>query len=117
MDRHEQGTEKVEVVRSRLVARDFRKKGETERFDLFAAMPPLEAKRMLFQMAVRKNWEHPERKYKLLFLDVKKAHLNGKLGEDEWAFVVLPSEAGSGVARLRRWLYGMRPAAKAWEED
>ena len=66
---------------------------------------------------MRKNWEHPERKHKVLFMDVKKAHLNGKLGEDGWAFVVLPSEAGSGLARLRRWLYGMRPAAKAWEED
>ena len=40
------GTEENPVVRSRLVARDFKKKGEMERYDLFAAMPPLEAKRM-----------------------------------------------------------------------
>ncbi len=33
------------VVRSRLVARDFKPKGEKERGDLFAAMPPLEAKK------------------------------------------------------------------------
>ncbi len=26
----------------------------------------------------------------------------------------LPPEAGGGVARLRRWLRGMRPAAQAW---
>ncbi len=52
-----------------------------------------------------------------MFLDVKKAHLTGKLREDEWAFVVLPTEAGGGVAPLRRWLYWMRPAAKAWEDD
>ncbi len=56
-------------------------------------------------------------KYKLMFIDVKKAHLNGKVPEDEWAFVALPAEAGGGVARLRRWLYGMRPAARAWKED
>ena len=49
-------------------------------------------------------------------MNVKKAHLNGEVAEDEKVFVLLPSEAGGGVARLKRWLYGMRPAAKAWEE-
>ncbi len=52
-----------------------------------------------------------------MLIDVKKAHLNEKVLEDEWAHVALPTEAGGGVARLRRWLYGMRPAARAWEED
>ena len=105
------------MVRSRLVARDFKRKGEVDRFELFAAIPPLEAKRMLFRMAVLKNQEHPSKKYKPMFLEMKKAHLNGKLKEDEWAYVVLPPEAGSGVARLKKWLDGIRPAAKAWEED
>ena len=35
----------------------------------------------------------------------------------EYAYVQLPLEAGGGVARLRRWLYGMRQAASAWVED
>jgi len=39
------------------------------------------------------------------------------LDEDEWAYIELPEEAGGGVGRLRRWLYGMRPAASAWERD
>ncbi len=72
---------------------------------------------MLFLMAVRRNRDKPKRKYKLLFVDVKKAHLNGKVFEDELAYVALPTEAGGGVPRLQRWLYGMRPAARAWEED
>ena len=43
-------------VRSRWVARDFKPKGERDRADLFAAMPPLEAKRMLFRrFSVRSN--------------------------------------------------------------
>ena len=54
---------------------------------------------------------------KLMFVDVRKAHLNGKLQDDEFAYIQLPVEAGGGVVRLRRWLYGMRPAAKAWEGD
>ena len=32
----------------------------------------------------------------MLFVDVEKARLNGKLKEDEWAFVALPEEAGWG---------------------
>lgn len=54
---------------------------------------------------------------KLLFIDVKKARLNGRLGDDEFAFIQLPPEAGGGVGRLRRWLYGMRAAASAWEDE
>ena len=40
-------------VRSRLVARDFKPKGERDREDFFAAMPPLEAEKILFQDASR----------------------------------------------------------------
>ena len=40
-------------MRSRLVARDFRpRRGGPHRLDLFAVMPPLEAKKMLFIMTV-----------------------------------------------------------------
>ena len=31
---------------------------------------------------------------KMMFVDVKKAHLNGKLKFDEFAYVQLPEEAG-----------------------
>ena len=54
-----------------------------------------------------------------MLIDVKKAHLNGVVGEDEYAYIELPGEAGkSGTCgRLKRWLYGMRQAASAWERD
>jgi hypothetical protein len=42
-------------VRCRLVARDFKPRGERDREDLFAAMPPLEAKKLIFQKAVTEN--------------------------------------------------------------
>ena len=45
------GTAENPDVRCRLVARDFKPKGEKDREDLFAAMPPLAAKRLLFAMA------------------------------------------------------------------
>ena len=53
---------------------------------------------------------------KLMYVDVKKAHLNGEVDDDDFAYITLPKEVGGGVGRLRRWLYGMRPAASAWEE-
>ena len=110
---------KGEAVRSRWVARDFKPKGEQGRADLFAAMPPLEAKRMLFRrFADKKNLEG-KTKMKLMLIDVKKAHLNGVCERDN-VFVELLPEAGAPpgtCGRLLRWLYGMREAASAWEAD
>ena len=111
------GTADDPNVRARLVARDFKAKGDDGRVDLFAAMPPLEAKKMLFRMAAKDKlvWRAGRwQRRKLLFIDVKKAHLNGRVPEDTFAYVRLPD---GRVWRLRRWLYGMRPAAQAWEED
>ena len=52
----------------------------------------------------------------MLFIDVKKAHLNPVCEED--VYITLPREcnAPDGMCgKLKRWLYGFRPAAKAWE--
>ena len=70
----------------------------------------------VLRMAVRRCWEKPCETHKIMLIDVKKAHLNGEVLEDEKVFVLLASEAGGGVARLKQWLHGMRPEAKAGEE-
>jgi hypothetical protein len=83
------GDRKVILVRSRLVARDF-KGGDKGRDDLFADTPPLEAKRMLLSKAAtrgKKGWR------KLMFIDVKKAHLNPRCEED--VYIELPEECGA----------------------
>ena len=107
-------------VRCRLVARDFKPKHEGPRDDLFAAMPPLEAKKALFAFVAgmrekRRAQGHDE--VKLMFVDGKKAHLNAKCDEEEW--VELPDEFKKfgRYAKLKRWLYGMRKAASGWEDD
>ena len=107
------------TVRCRLVGRDFKPKGDRDREDLFAAMPPLEAKRMLFRMAagmrsIRREQRLPE--MKLMFIDVRKAHLNAECHDD--VYVDLPVEFGQPgrCGKLRRWLYGMRKAGQAWED-
>ena len=108
------------LIRSRLVARDFKSKHAANDVDVFAAMPPLEAKRLLLRMAMVSGAVEGDEKQgpvKLMFVDVKKAHLSGRLKDFEFAYVSLPKEAGGGVGRLRRWLCGMRSAASAWEDD
>ena len=80
-------------VRSRLVARDFKPRNEKDREDLLAAMPPLEAKKLLFRMAAagasrRRRRGEPE--VKLMFIDVRKAHLDARCDED--VFVEPPEE-------------------------
>jgi hypothetical protein len=97
------------MVRSRLVARDF-KGGDKDRDDLFAETPPLEAKRMLLSRAA--TMREDGRWRKLLFVDARKAHLNPKCEED--VFIELPEECGESrdmCGKLRYWLYGFRPAA------
>ena len=90
----DKGTAEKPDVRCRLVARDFRVKGEGHRDDLFAAMPALEAKKLLFKMAAatwkgRSEGKEPD---KIMLIDVKKAHLNGVVGADVWACIELPEE-------------------------
>ena len=118
----DKGSEENPDVRCRLVARDFKPKGEKDRSDLFASTPPLEAKKLLFALAAsqpRMLRTGRMVRQKLMFIDIKKAHLNGVVGPDEHAYVALPPgccRAGY-CGRLKRWLYGMRPAASAWEAD
>ena len=67
------GTEEDPEVRCRFVARGFKKHGEHDRADLFAAMPPLEAKKLLFRQAARQKrvWRRGEwDKTKIMVIDV-----------------------------------------------
>ena len=92
------GTTECPDIRCRLVARDFKPKGDNQRGDLFAAMPPLEAKKKLARIAVGQKKvlrQKKMQKMKLLFIDVKKAHLHGALEEGEDVYVELTAEANA----------------------
>ena len=74
-------------VRCRLVGRDFKARGGKEQEELFAAMPPLEAKKLLFRMTAKVRGERRRKgleEEKLMFIDVRKAHLNARCDEEEW---------------------------------
>ena len=53
---------------------------------------------------------------KLMFIDVRMAHLNAFCSEE--VYVELPEdfERPGECGRLKRWLYGMRPSASGWED-
>ena len=92
------------------MARDFKPRREGPRDDLFAAMPPLKAKKALFASAagVRENRrEQGQDEVKTVFIDVNKAHLNAECGEEEW--VELPDEFKKcgKYAKMKRRLFGI----------
>ena len=112
------------VIRSRLVAQDFKKKGKAnEREGLFAAMPPLEMVKLLIVQAAAENDARCQNKggkrspKKLMFLDIGKAHLQGRMQRE--AYVELPPERHEEgkCAKLIFTLYGMREAAANWEQE
>ena len=108
------GATEEPLVRCRLVARDFRKKGEKDREDLFAATPPLETIRILLSKAATRIQN--QKKKKLMFIDAKKAHINPECKDK--VYIKLPEECGVDIGKcgkLIHWLYGFRPAAQAWE--
>ena len=84
--------------------------------DFFAAMPPLEALRMILSYTAsgRRNGR---RGRKILVIDARKAHIHAYPDRD--IFVDLPPELKAmypGMCGwLRRMLYGMRDAPQRWE--
>ena len=56
-------------------------------------MPPLESKKLMFRMVAGARGQRRRKKLeevKLMFIDVRKAHLNAVCDEEEW--VELPEE-------------------------
>ena len=102
------------------MAHNFKPKREGPRDHLFAAMPPLEAKKSLFAfVAGMREKRRPQGRdgVKLMFIDVKKAHFNAKCDEEEWVALPDEFEKFGMYAKLKRLLYGMRKAASGWEDD
>ena len=121
IDRARKNDDGREFVRCRLVARDFRPRREGPRDDLFAAMPPLEAKNALFAyfaLAREKRREQGQQEVTLMFIDVTKAHFSAKCGGRlEWVELLDEFKMFGKCSTLKRWLYGVRKAASGWDDD
>ena len=116
------GDDRSPNYRSRYVAREIRQQhGGALRDGLFAAMPPLEALKVLISRTVsnKRTFAKP---HKILFIDISKAYLHADV-EDPDVYVDSPKEVeqldGSPkmCGRLLKALYGTRLAARCWEKE
>ena len=101
--------------RSRLVAKEIKM---DKRLDLFAATPPLEAKKLLFSAAVTEGigFQEGDRQsgMKIDFIDISRAFFQADAIRE--VYVELPAEdAEEGMcAKLKKSMYGTRDAAQNW---
>jgi hypothetical protein len=96
--------------KARLVARRFVQREGIDFEEVFAPVARMESVRLLLALAASNGWE-------VHHLDVKSAFLNGDLAEEVFVkqapgFVVPGAE--HKVLRLRKALYGLRQAPRAW---
>ena len=107
------GDDENPKYRSRLVARELNTHDQT---GLFAATPPLEAKKVLFSMAMTQRGDQKEDK-KLAFFDVSRAYFYAPATRN--VYIKLPDEdAEPGMCgKLKKSMYGTRDAAKSWEVE
>ena len=114
------GDERSPENRCRLVAKEVKKRNNTEEesANFFASTPPLEAVKFLISEAMTKRVSPNNRPLKLSFIDVKKARLCSDVVRE--LYVEPPPEANEPpdiVWRLQRAMYGTRDAAAAWERE
>jgi hypothetical protein len=101
-----------EVVRhkARLVAKGYAQRAGIDFEEVFAPVARLDSVRVLLAIAAHHNWE-------VHHLDVKSAFLNGDLEEEVYVsqppgFIIDGMEGK--VLRLKKALYGLRQAPRAW---
>ena len=107
------GDERSPEIRCRLVAKEVKKRNNTEEgsANFFASTPPLEAVKFLISEAMTKRVSRNNRPLKLSFIDVEKAHLRSDVLRE--LYVEPPTEANEPpdiVWRLQRAMYSTRDA-------
>ncbi len=119
------GDDEQPNYRSRLVAREVRRRGEDP---IFAPTPPLESLRTILSLAAtevlggRKHDRdpHSERRTQVSFIDISRAYLTAPTDPEDPTYVELPAEdedAGSDkCALLLKHMYGTRKAGDGWHE-
>uniref|UniRef100_A0ACD5Z1Q6 Uncharacterized protein n=1 Tax=Avena sativa TaxID=4498 RepID=A0ACD5Z1Q6_AVESA len=96
--------------KARLVARGFVQQEGVDFDDAFAPVARMESVRLLLALAAQEGW-------RVHHMDVKSAFLNGDLKEEVYVHqppgFAIPGKEGK-VLRLRKALYGLRQAPRAW---
>jgi hypothetical protein len=93
--------------KARLVARGFVQREGIDFDDTFAPVARMESVRLLFALAVQEGW-------RVHHMNVKSAFLNGDLKEEVYVHQPSGFAIPGKVLRLRKALYGLRQAPRAW---
>ena len=114
------GTEEKPQFRSRIVAMEFKKASADKSTDheLFAAMPPIEALRLVVSHAA--TTPQGEEKRELMVADVRRAYFCARARRP--IYVEIPAEDWEDgdehrCAELIQSMYGTRDAARNWSEE
>jgi hypothetical protein len=96
--------------KAHLVARGFMQREGIDFDDTFTPVARMESVRLLFALDVQEGW-------RVYHMDVKSAFLNGDLKEEVYVYqpsgFAIPGKEDK-VLRLRKTLYGLRQAPRAW---
>jgi hypothetical protein len=96
--------------KAHLVARGFMQREGIDFNDTFAPVARMESVRLLFALAAQEGW-------RVHHMDVKSTFLNGDLKEEVYVHqplgFAIPDKEDK-VLRLRKTLYGLRQASRAW---
>ena len=119
-------TDKTKEIRSRLCARECKtkKQGKVQRVlpasQLFSAMPPLEAAKVLVSIMMSVGWSNKGKPLKLRHYDISRVHFQGTaqkliciklLVEDRQKY------RKEKFGRLVKSMYGTRDASHIWQLD
>jgi hypothetical protein len=96
--------------KAHLVARNFVQREGIDFDDTFAPVAQMESVRLLFVLAAQEGWRVHQ-------MDIKSTFLNGDLKEEVYVHqppgFAIPGKEGK-VLHLRKALYGLRQARRAW---
>jgi hypothetical protein len=108
LKRDEAGT--IIKHKARLVARGFLQQEGVDFDDVFTPVARMESVRLILALAAHEGW-------RVHHMDVKSAFLDGDLKEEVYVHpppgFAIPSKEGK-LLRLRKALYGLRQAPRAW---
>lgn len=106
-----------ENYRSRLVVREVKKAGQKlEDHELYSAMPPLEALKVLCSLMTSMKVSRAGSPLLLKLIDISRAHFYGESKRNVYTNLPEGDEQPGKCAKLVRSMYGTQDASSIWQE-
>ena len=106
-----------ENYRSHLVVREIKKAGQKlEDHELYSAMPPLEALKVLCSLMTTLKVSSKGKKLHMRLIDISRAHFYGESRRDVYTNLPEGEEQPGKCAKLVRTMYGTQDASSVWQE-